>query len=214
MERLTPSQREMIAVYLRELEFWNHRLNLTSVPPEASWSRHVEEALRLAAAIGLAPDESLIDVGSGTGVPGLVLAITRRETRTVLLEADARKAGFLTHVAGLLGLAHAEVVNERAERAGHDPALRQAFDAAVSRAAAPPATLCELALPFVRRGGRLGALVTDAAAAAAAAAGAARACGGDAPLAATPTVLLVRKTHATPEGLPRRTGVPARDPLV
>ena len=202
-----------MAAYLRELEFWNRRLNLTGVLPEHAWSRHIEESLELAAACGLQPEEAVVDVGSGAGVPGLVLAIIRPSARTALVEADTRKAGFLTHAAGLLGLPGVEVICERAEHAAHDPRYRERFDLAVSRATAPAAALCELTLPFVRRGGRLGALVGNAAEAAAAAAGAARACGGATPVAATTTVLLVGKVAPTPETLPRRAGVPARDPL-
>ena len=210
---LSSAQRDALRTHLRELDFWNRRVNLTAVPAEASWWRHVEESLHLAAAAGVRPGAALIDVGSGAGVPGIVLAIACPLSRTVLLEADSRKAAFLVHVAGLLGLGGVEVVGRRAEIAAHDPGLREQFDVAVSRAAAPPAVLCELALGFVRPGGRLGALVSDAAGAAVAATNAARVLGGGAPQASGEGVLVVGKVAPTPDAYPRRTGVPARRPL-
>src|SRR4029077_15998140 len=135
------------------------RLNLTAVPKAESWARHIEEAVALGEVTGLRAGDRIIDVGSGAGVPGLVLAVTHPGVAVTLLEADTRKAGFLTHVAGMLQLTAVTVVDRRAEEAAHDPSLRERFDMAVSRAVAPAATLCELALPFVRLGGCLCAQV-------------------------------------------------------
>jgi 16S rRNA (guanine527-N7)-methyltransferase len=73
--------------------------------------------------------------------------------------------------------------------------------------------LCELALPLVRVGGTLAALVTGAEAAAAASTRAASLCGGGPPRAASASVLVVSKVAPTPAGYPRRSGLPARRPL-
>ncbi|MFN2582852.1 MAG: 16S rRNA (guanine(527)-N(7))-methyltransferase RsmG [Candidatus Dormibacteria bacterium] len=211
VERLTPPQRALLAAYLRELEVWNRRMNLTAVAAAATWWRHVGESLRLDAALGLASDAVVIDVGSGAGFPGVVLAAIAPRRRIVLLESDLRKAGFLTHAAGVCGLDSVEVVARRAEDAGHDAALRQRFDGAVSRAAAPPAVLCELALPLVRLGGVLGAVVGDVDPRDSAAA--ASACGGGAPELVAPGILRVAKVDATPDAYPRRAGIPSRRPI-
>jgi 16S rRNA (guanine527-N7)-methyltransferase len=103
-----------------------------------------------------------------------------------LVESDRRKAGFLTHVAGLLDLDNVAVAARRAEAMAGDPEYRGGYDAIVSRAAAPPALLVGLALPLLREGGRLWALVTDASAAA----NALRDCGVHAK-APAPGILLV-----------------------
>jgi 16S rRNA (guanine527-N7)-methyltransferase len=210
--RVPAPRRAALLRYLAELDRWNQRLNLTTVPADQAWERHAGEALQLLEAASPQPAAGLIDIGSGTGVPGLVIAIARPDLRVTLLEADTRKAAFLTHVAGLLGLENVTVEGRRAEEAGHDRSLREAFDLAVSRATAAPPVLCELALPFVRVGGGLWALVTDAAAAVAACAVAARLCGGVA-RAAGPEVLHVEKVAPTPETFPRRPGIPTRRPL-
>jgi 16S rRNA (guanine527-N7)-methyltransferase len=133
-----------------------------------------------------------------------------------LLEANSRKCAFLEHLAATLNLANVNVAPGRAEELGHRPALREQFDRAISRAAAPPAVLLELALPFVRPGGDLLAQVSpvdpqllDLAA---------RLLGGGLPRLVRPgdgagTLLVVPKLGPTPAGFPRRTGVPNRKPL-
>jgi 16S rRNA (guanine527-N7)-methyltransferase len=142
------------------------------------------------------------------------MAILRPDLRVTLIESDRRKAGFLLHAAALCGCALVTVEPRRAEEVGHDPAHRDAYDLAVSRATAPAAALCELALPLLRAGGRMVALVADAEADARAAAAAAAACGGGVPAALAPGILSIIKVAPTPERYPRRAGMPARHPLV
>lgn len=209
---LPDEQRSQLEDYLSELDRWNQRTNLTAVPAADRWRRHVVEALHLAGALQIAGGAALIDVGSGPGIPGLVIAVARPDVRVTLLESDSGKTGFLTHVAGLIGLRSLVVVNRRAEEAAHDPGLRERFDIATARALAPPAVLCELTLPFVRAGGTVAALVTEAIAAAQEAAAAAALLGGGEP-EARPGLLLIPKMAPTPARFPRRPGVPARRPL-
>jgi 16S rRNA (guanine527-N7)-methyltransferase len=208
----TSEQAESIARFLDELSRWNRRINLTSVDREDAWRRHVDESLQLLETANPAPGSTIVDVGSGGGLPGVVVAIVRPDLRVALLESDARKQAFLTHVAGLLALSGVSIVAARAEVAGRQGGLRESFDVALSRAAAQPPTLCELALPLLRVGGRLCALVADARGAAAASEVAARLCGGDLPRS-TEGVLVVDKIAPTPPAYPRRPGVPSRRPL-
>src|SRR5712692_10053606 len=74
------------------------------------------------------PDRALVDVGSGAGLPGVPIKIARPDLDVTLIEADQAKAAFLVHACAALGLEHIEVVARRAEEAGHDPRLREAFD--------------------------------------------------------------------------------------
>ena len=209
---LAGEQRSQLEDYLSELDRWNERTNLTAVPAADRWRRHIVEALQLTRTLQIAGGAALIDVGSGPGIPGLVIAVARPDVRVTLLDSDSHKTGFLTHVAGVLGLDALVVVNRRAEEAAHDPGLREEFDIATARALAPPAVLCELTLPFVRVGGTAAALVNDAPLVAREAAAAAAQLGGGDPQAG-PGVLLVPKTSPTPARYPRRPGVPARRPL-
>ena len=200
--------------YLDELYLWNRRINLTTVPRAEADRRHVGEARRLLLAMAPAPGDRVIDIGAGGGVPGLVMAILRPDLHLTLVEADRRRAAFLLHAAAICDCAQLTVVPRRAEDVGRDPAHRGRYDVAVSRATAAAPALCELALPLLRTGGRLLALVSDAESDARAAAAAAAACGGGPPLALASGILEVTKVTPTPDTFPRRPGVPTRHPLV
>jgi 16S rRNA (guanine527-N7)-methyltransferase len=209
----TGDRNATLEAYLDELDRWSQRLNLTSIPRDQSWSRNVAEAEQLLEVADPDQGSSVIDIGSGGGVPGMVIAILRPDLEMTLLDADRRKSGFLIHVAGLLGLQSVRVVAERAEDAGRRDEMRETFDLAISRATAPPPALCELALPLVRTGGALCALVSDAHAALGTCAAAAAACGGSAPEAPSNGILRVRKVAPTPDVYPRRPGTPGRHPI-
>lgn len=178
----------------------------------------IEDALVLLDHLGGAA--TLVDVGSGAGLPGLPLKIARPELRVTLIESDQAKAAFLVHACASLGLEHVEVVARRAEEAGHDPRLREGFDVAVARALAPMPVLVELCLPLVRVGGRLLAQKTDAEDHAPAS-HAIQLLGGElskvhaAPSEArsSGTIVVIDKMRPTPALYPRRPGFPNRKPL-
>lgn len=205
--------RAVLRRYLDELYLWNARINLTSIPRAQAEDRHVEETRRLLSVADPEHGARVVDIGSGGGVPGLVLSVLRPDLWVSLVEADRRRAAFLVHASALCGCRRLTVLPRRAEEVGRDPEHRAAYHLAVSRAAAPAPVLFELALPLLREGGRLLALVGDAAAEARRAAAAAHACGGDSPREAAPGILAVTKVAPTPERLPRRPGVPSRHPL-
>jgi 16S rRNA (guanine527-N7)-methyltransferase len=163
---------------------------------------------------------TLVDVGSGGGLPGLPLKIMVPLLEVTLVEADGRKAAFLTQACARLGLASVRVVDRRAEDAARDPTLREAFDVAVARALAPMPALAELCLPFVRLGGRLLAQKTRDEDVNAARRAIELLGGGPLRIEAAPSrarsagvVVVVEKVASTPEAYPRRAGVPARRPL-
>jgi len=178
----------------------------------------VEDCLVLVDHLGDA--RRVVDVGSGGGLPGLPLKIVRPDLDVVLVEADGDKAAFLVHACAQLGLQGVEVDNRRAEEAARDPRLREAFDLAVARALAPMPVLAELCLPFVRVGGRLLAQKTEAEDVGAAGRAIGMLGGGPARVVAAPsnlrragTIVAVEKIGPTPDGYPRRAGLPARKPL-
>jgi 16S rRNA (guanine527-N7)-methyltransferase len=199
--------------YLDELERWSARLNLTSIPRDQMWSRNVVEVEELLAVAEPAPGSTVVDIGSGGGVPGIVIAILRSDLSVTLIDSDRRKAGFLIHVAGFLGLSGIVVEAIRAEDAGRRTDLRERFDLATSRATAPPPVLFELALPLVRTDGALCALVANAPGALSGCDAAASACGGGTPDAPATGILRVRKIAPTPDRYPRRPGIPSRHPI-
>ena len=162
----------------------------------------------------------LVDVGSGAGLPGIVLKIARPDLEVTLIEADQAKAAFLVHASATLRLEKVEVVARRAEEAGHDPDLREKFDVAVARALAPLPVLVELCLPLVRVGGRLLAQKTTDEDPADAAQAIELLGGKLSEVVAAPseartkgTVVVIDKIRPSPKQYPRRPGVPSRKPL-
>jgi 16S rRNA (guanine(527)-N(7))-methyltransferase RsmG len=109
------------------------RLGLVSTGDEkAILERHTADSLIFALARVPQPGESWVDVGSGAGFPGMVLAACYPTTRFCLVESNAKKAGFLELEVIDLGLENVEIYRGRAER------MRTKFDVAVARAVADP----------------------------------------------------------------------------
>ena len=178
----------------------------------------IADSLVLLAYVGDAG--TLVDVGSGGGLPGLALKIARPELRVTLIEADQAKAAFLVQAGAALGLGGLEVVARRAEDVGRDVRYREAFDVAAARALAPMPVLAELCLPLVRVGGRLLAQKTDKEDVEPARHAVELLGGALESVQAAPStarragvVVVVAKVAATPARYPRRPGVPSRRPL-
>jgi 16S rRNA (guanine527-N7)-methyltransferase len=116
------------------------------------WTRHIADSLQL---IALAPHaRTWVDLGSGAGFPGLVLACTLADTPGALvhlIESNAKKAAFLREAARITGAATI-IHHGRAEEL--IPAWRDAVDVVTARALAPLSILVELAAPMVKRGAK------------------------------------------------------------
>jgi 16S rRNA (guanine527-N7)-methyltransferase len=97
---------------------------------------------------------NLVDLGSGGGLPGLVIATEWPEASLVLLDANERRTDFLARAVFRLGLGdRVSVVKDRAESFGRDPQYRGSFDGVVVRSFGPPAVVAECAAPLLRPGG-------------------------------------------------------------
>lgn len=113
----------------------------------------LEHARRFGVAVEEAGDD-VLDLGSGGGLPGLVMAADDRDLRVTLLDASARRCAFLLWAAGELGLAdRVEVLQGRAEALA--AGRRSSFDAVTARGFGPPSQTVECALGYVRSGGRI-----------------------------------------------------------
>lgn len=124
---------------------------------ERLWDRHLLNCVALSELI---PERSwVVDVGSGSGLPGLVLAIARPDLDVTLLEPLLRRTVFLAECIEELGLRNAEVLRGRAE----EWARRMKADVVTARAVAPLDRLVGWCLPLLRGGGTMLALKGDAA---------------------------------------------------
>jgi 16S rRNA (guanine527-N7)-methyltransferase len=162
----------------------------------------------------------IADIGSGAGLPGLVLATALPDTHVFLVEAAARKCAFMQSTAAAMRLANVDVVWSRAEAWSEG---MERCDVVCARALAPLAVLCEYSAPLLREHGLLVAwkgAVADAEAADGAAAAAHLGMEADAPRSVVPfpgsarrALHVVRKVAPTPENYPRRPGIAAKRPL-
>ncbi len=179
-------------------------------------STHVEHARGFAQVIesSVGVPGLLLDLGSGGGIPGLVLAETWPSTQVLLLDAKKRRTAFLTDAIHELGWAHrVRVRRERAESAAHDAALRESFDAVTARGFGPPATTAEIAAGFVRISGVAVVSEPPEAVADRWSVSALSALGFDVPIEkanAGGHFVVLTKTRATPAHWPRPEGKPGK----
>jgi 16S rRNA (guanine527-N7)-methyltransferase len=143
-------QQELARMFVRDLAQYGELLGLIG-PLERPrlWTRHVVNSGLVAPLIGAGARGG--DVGSGAGLPGMVLALARPDARFTLIEPMERRAAWLTDEAARLGLGNVEVLRSRAE----EVRLVQGFDQVTARAVSALRTLIPLAAPLLRPGGEL-----------------------------------------------------------
>ncbi len=145
---------EKLEIYLALLQEWNQRMDLTAVEGEAELlDKHFVDSLTVLKTDLIPEKGRLIDVGTGAGFPGLVLALAREGLEVTLLDAQQKRLTFLEEVAKQTGV-RVRTVHARAEDGARMPDMRENFDLAVARAVASLPVLCELLLPYVRIGGK------------------------------------------------------------
>jgi 16S rRNA (guanine527-N7)-methyltransferase len=221
---LSSTQLDQFARYADLLIDWNLRFNLTSiVDPREIVIKHFLDSLSATRSIPPGPLK-LIDVGAGAGLPGLPIKLVRPDVALTLLEATRKKCDFLKAVIDDLQLTDVQVINARAEEAGRMEEHREQYDIAIARALAEMPTLIEYVLPLVKIGGIAVAQKSKEAEKETQRAAVAIATLGGRLREVTPVVVpelnearylvIIEKIAGTPEKYPRRTGVPAKKPLL
>jgi 16S rRNA (guanine527-N7)-methyltransferase len=148
---LDPAAASRIGRYLDLLETWNRRLRLTGERDRRTLVRkHVADAL--ACAPWFPETGSMLDLGTGAGFPGVILACLRPGSIATLLDSRQRPASFLNEVVRTVPLPRARVVVMRAEAAADDPTIAKRQDLVASRATRMDDFL-RLAKPLVAAGG-------------------------------------------------------------
>jgi 16S rRNA (guanine527-N7)-methyltransferase len=222
--RLSPSQQAILALYERELMDWNTRFNLTAIrDPEEVHIKHFLDSLTCLLAMRDTPLGRLIDIGTGAGFPGIPLKIMLPRVQLTLVESVGKKAEICRHVVNILDLQGVEVIQQRAETIGQDPAHRERYDWAVARAVAILPVLAEYLLPLVRVGGSMLAMKGESGPAEAhSAEHAIKLLGGHLRqllpvtlpgVAEERYLVVIDKVAATPAAYPRKVGIPAKRPL-
>ena len=212
-----------LRAYLQEVLRANRQFNLTAVREEnLAWIKHVVDSLQGVETSLFEDAVKVIDVGTGPGFPGVVLAIARPQIEVTLLEVTQKKCNFL-QAGTAIHAPNAQVLCGRAEELGHDKKWRGSFDIAVARAVGSLGEVLELCLPFVRPGGNV--LLwrgQNAHEEVVAAKQALYVLGGEAKVLSPYRLpehdleyhlVQVAKVRGTPRTYPRRVGLPKRQPL-
>ncbi len=132
----------------------NQRINLTATrDASAYWAAHVCDCLALTKGLVSLQARSLVDVGSGGGLPGAIVACVRTDLEVTLLDATRKKLSALERICADVGLRNVSTLWGRAEQLSHRPEWRERFDVASARAVAAPPIVCELTSGLVRPGG-------------------------------------------------------------
>jgi 16S rRNA (guanine527-N7)-methyltransferase len=121
---------------------------------ERAWRVHVEDSLTGLEVPELREAARIVDIGSGAGFPGLVLAVALPRAQVDLVESIGRKCDFMRRAIEASGISNARVINARSEELAAGEG-REAYDAVTARAVGRLSTLAELASPLLRDGGVL-----------------------------------------------------------
>lgn len=151
---LSELQKNQFNRYYDLLIEWNDKINLTAITDKKDViKKHFEDSLSITSVIDMNDIDSVIDVGTGAGFPGIPLKIVFPSLKLTLLDSLNKRINFLNTVVDELGLSDVTALHGRAEEIGRNASYRESFDLCVSRAVANLSTLSEFCLPFVNIGG-------------------------------------------------------------
>lgn len=221
---LSEQQVRQFMDYYELLILGNQVMNLTAITEfDEVMKKHFIDSVSLVKAVNPGEIESVIDVGTGAGFPGLALKIAFPDLKVVLLDSLNKRVHFLNDVIEKLELSHVEAVHARAEDAARNKLYRQRFDLCVSRAVSNLSTLSEYCIPFVKTGGLFIPYKSEKAFEEVQSAQKAfRLLGGKVEKQVEFTLpdsdiyrnlIVIRKTKETSSKFPRKAGMPSKEPL-
>lgn len=203
---------------------WNEKINLTRITEKEDFiKKHYIDSLACYGYPQVEKAQSIIDIGTGAGFPGVPLAIVYPDKDFVLVDSSMKKLKIVEEICKEIDVKNVRVIHGRAEDLARDKDHREQYDFCVSRAVAEISILSEYCLPFVKVGGALGAYKTknsqeeirDGF-------GAIKLLGGkiigEESLEITNfhldhLIVMIEKINKTPEKYPRKAGIPKKQPL-
>lgn len=151
---LNEKQMQQFYDYYEILVEWNKVMNLTGITEyEEVNEKHFVDSLSIVKAVDIINIQSVIDIGTGAGFPGIPLKIAFPHLNIVLLDSLNKRIKFLNAVIDKLGLDKIKTIHGRAEDYAKQIEYREQFDLCVSRAVANLSTLSEYCIPYVNCGG-------------------------------------------------------------
>jgi len=140
--------------YMKLVLAWNEKVNLTAIKDENDFiKKHFIDSILCAGFSELINAETVIDVGTGAGFPGVPLALIFPQKQFLLIDSTGKKIKILGEITAALEIPNVTLIHARAEELSRKEEYREKFDLCVSRAVANLAVLSEYCLPFVSAGG-------------------------------------------------------------
>ena len=145
---------EKLEIYGKLLKEWNDKINLTAIKDDEGIAvKHFLDCLLVSKVADFKDGMNVIDVGTGAGFPGLVIAAAYPNVNVTLLDSTGKKLKAVENMAEEMGVKNVKIVHSRAEDAGKNSEFREKYDFATARAVAELRVLLEYTLPFVKKDG-------------------------------------------------------------
>ena len=159
---LEPEAQSRLRLFFFLMHDHNQKVNLTRLDsPEEAVDFHLLDALALLKSLSIKDGQSLIDVGSGAGLPGVLLKCLCPQLWLTILDSVGKKVVFVENTFQQLNFKDARAISARAEDLGHDSQFREQYDYATARALGTQSYCLELCAPFVKQGGIIALLRSD-----------------------------------------------------
>lgn len=218
----TDEQIEMFIRYYDLIIEWNEKINLTAITEYKDvMIKHFLDSVSIIKAVDMSSVNSLIDIGTGAGFPGIPIKIMFPDIKITLLDSLKKRLNVLDLIIDELNLKDIYTIHGRAEDIARDPKYREKYDLCVSRAVANLSTLSELCIPFVKPNGKFVSYKSEKAdEELEKAKNAIRLLGGKVTSAVSfeledniRTLIVIDKTESTNKKYPRKAGTPGKEPL-
>jgi len=210
--------------YMELVLAWNEKVNLTAVTERDEFiKKHFIDSILCADFDELKNANTIIDVGTGAGFPGVPLALIFPEKQFLLIDSLNKRMKILEEMLSEIEVSNVSVLHTRAEDLAHKKEYRETFDICVSRAVANLAVLSEYCLPFINLGGFFISYKGPSALEELAQADKAiKLLGGEVKdivkkeledFDLDHNMVIIKKERHTPNKYPRKAGIPAKEPL-
>lgn len=220
--QITDKQLSQFLKYMELVLSNNQKVNLTAITDPIEFHvKHYLDSIDVYGTDFYDKVESVIDVGTGGGFPGVPLAILSPEKKFVLMDSLRKRMDLVREMCEECGITNVEVIHARAEELAKEKTQRESYDLCVSRAVANLSVLSEYCLPFVKVDGRFVSYKAgDCMEEIHAAEKAIHVLGGELEEAKESeingqrrTLVIIRKQKSTPAKYPRKPGTPSKTPI-